>query len=679
MTAIILFVVKYQNIGVHFNLKVLPDLLRMFYWFKWWIFGDILCHCWTLAHVDNIINNLSNRSWILDNDFKTLVDVSYPFSRCCNIYIDGDDRGVQVLFNQFRESYPFDYYVRRRQYECQGYFLVSTSAERIIKAMKKVPTKISTTELLIIINNYINESSPLLNVKLFKYSDVNVVAKSGKWSLSGNFLYPREFRSVIKYDDMKHDSGIVNLQGRQLQIATVYIPPHSYLSTTQKKIEKGLKREFFTPKNKREFDGVEVKLFLVIAERLNFTWLIRKPKDRRRYGRPNGTTWSGGMIDQILQNEVDVAFGGIWLKHDVYQYVNLTQPWYQLFIHFLVPRPKPRQSFWALTRPLSPTVWLVLILVIIIQSLNVYTKAWINPDVPSRFKDYPLTLMELTGRLIGIWAPSKIEGLKIQLHLWHIAGLLLVTAYSSSLAARLTTPDYEQRIDTVHQFIENNLTWGREGTMPNFDDYFDLKDPDAGQLPGRFELHNSSDEIHNKILEGNYAIVGTIVESIFFPENDICGEDLANYRVMKDSIGDYYLSFAVQPWLLKSFDKVILWIRETGLAMYHLNNVIHRRTSINLREVLIEHDVEANEATALIMTPLGAGFTMLIIGHLVALVMFYVELRSINQKTVPSGSTPSSRSARSVKSTKSSTIVNEKTEINTNKLGDNFLLKNKKT
>lgn len=53
--------------------------------------------------------------------------------------------------------------------------------------------------------------------------------------------------------------------------------------------------------------------------------------------------------------------------------------------------------------------------------------------------------MELTGRLIGIWVPRKIAGVKVQLQFWQAAGLLIVTAYCSSLAASLAGAEYEER------------------------------------------------------------------------------------------------------------------------------------------------------------------------------------------------------------------------------------------
>ncbi|KAK0080976.1 hypothetical protein PV325_013012 [Microctonus aethiopoides] len=70
------------------------------------------------------------------------------------------------------------------------------------------------------------------------------------------------------------------------------------------------------------------------------------------------------------QNFVDIAFSGIWLTKDNYEFANLSISWHQLFIHFLVPRPKTKTSFWALTRPLSSEVWLAII--VTIPSRNLY-------------------------------------------------------------------------------------------------------------------------------------------------------------------------------------------------------------------------------------------------------------------------------------------------------------------
>ncbi|THK32957.1 ionotropic receptor 123, partial [Diachasma alloeum] len=501
----------------------------------------------------NVMIDFQRASWLDDQDFKGMIDYSFGGSRCCNIFVEGVTDGVNALFHQFIKLYGHDYTVNKINRKCNAYFLLAEESTSLISAVEKVPTTIALTEILIIFNAEIEKNSLLFNASIYENANVNLVSRTGRWSLSEMFLLPRVFKKVSSNSDMKHNKGIVDLEGRELQVATFYVPPLSYLSTSENRTVNGIEGEFFSSNDTMEWDGVEVKLFMIIAKQLNFTWMIRKPNGGYRYGRAMNSTWHGGMIGQLFRKEVDLAFGGIWFMYDPFRYVNLSVPWYQVSIHFLVPRPHPIINFWALTRPITLEVWIAVAVTIAMQSLNVWFKAWINPKVPSRFKSFSNTLTELIGRLVGSWAPRKTVGLRVQLQLWHFAGLLIVTAYSSSLAARLTTPDYEQRIDTADQFLKANLTWGREGPIPKFDDYFEEQYRE--KMRERFQSENSPDERQSKIEQGNYAIVGKIIRSIFFPENDIHSSDLHNYRVMKEGFGKYYVCFATQPWLVLSIDR----------------------------------------------------------------------------------------------------------------------------
>lgn len=71
----------------------------------------------------------------------------------------------------------------------------------------------------------------------------------------------------------------------------------------------------------------------------------------------------------------------------------------------------------------------------------------------------------------------------------------------------------------------------------------------------------------------------------------------------------------------------MLWLKETGIAHFHLSDVIHRRATFNIREVLKEYDGLHKNAVVLGLTPLGAGFTILIIGLLASTIVFFYELK----------------------------------------------------
>lgn len=53
-----------------------------------------------------------------------------------------------------------------------------------------------------------------------------------------------------------------------------------------------------------------------------------------------------------------------------------------------------------------------------------------------------------------------------------------------------------------------------------------FQDTYFSQFPNRFYPEEGNDDRHKKILQGNYAIVGRFVGSLFFPENNVSNSDL---------------------------------------------------------------------------------------------------------------------------------------------------------
>ncbi|XP_071554063.1 probable glutamate receptor isoform X1 [Temnothorax nylanderi] len=576
----------------------------------------------------NIMKNSKAESWISTENFTTMVKKSFLYSKCCNVFLSESIYDVEVLFNQFINVYPHEYLLHRIIYDCQGYFLLGPTDKEIEKAMRVVPSSISTTEILVIINGELKNTSKLFNVSLYGNSNANIVSRSGIWTLSENYLSPRFFLKVNSYEDLMSEFNTVNMRGRELRVCTFYQPPFSYLKKTTKKIINGVEEEVFLADNDKEKDGIEVKLFLVIAEKLNFTWTIQKLDGNYRYGRRNGTEWSGGVIQLIREKRIDLAFGSIWLTQSHNEFVNMTTPWIQMFIHFLVPRPQPITNFWALTRPFSVNCWILVIIMLFVESIYMYTRARIDPKFPKRFRSIFYTITELIGRLVGTWVPQNTANARFELHLWQTTGFLLITAYCSSLAARLTSSEYEDRIDTVRQFLEANLSWGHIGPVPFWPEYFDMEDPYTSQLPTKYiAVYGQEAYAHTLIKKGKFAVFGKVIDSIFFPEDEIFNEDIKDYRLMREQVGNYYSSFAVQSWLLRPVDTMTLWLKESGIAHFHLNDVIHRRASFNLREVVEEYDGLNGNFIALGLTPLGAGFTTLVVGLLASTMVFVYELK----------------------------------------------------
>lgn len=63
----------------------------------------------------------------------------------------------------------------------------------------RVPSFISTTEILVIIDGELKNTSKLFNVSLYGNSNANIISRSGIWTLSENYLEPRFFLKVNRY------------------------------------------------------------------------------------------------------------------------------------------------------------------------------------------------------------------------------------------------------------------------------------------------------------------------------------------------------------------------------------------------------------------------------------------------------------------------------------------------
>ena len=84
--------------------------------------------------------------------------------------------------------------------------------------------------------------------------------------------------------------------------------------------------------------------------------------------------------------KVDIAFASIWVTLDQNRFVTLSIPWYDVYLHFLVPRPHRTSSFWALKKPFSKKIWCLLLSALLLHSLYTYVRSWIDSKFPKRKK-----------------------------------------------------------------------------------------------------------------------------------------------------------------------------------------------------------------------------------------------------------------------------------------------------
>ena len=116
-----------------------------------------------------------------------------------------------------------------------------------------------------------------------------------------------------------------------------------------------------------------MKIFLEVAQHLNFTWRLEEPPEENKWGQKyqNGS-WSGGVIGALVEGRADVGFCFLWLVDPQASDVELTFPWSTVCNTFLVPRPERLKNFGAAFLPFKTTLWGMII------GATVFTATWLR-------------------------------------------------------------------------------------------------------------------------------------------------------------------------------------------------------------------------------------------------------------------------------------------------------------
>ena len=124
------------------------------------------------------------------------------------------------------------------------------------------------------------------------------------------------------------------------------------------------------------YDGIETKIFKEISHRLNFTYILHQPPDDNRYGwMKDSNTYSGGLIGSLKEGTADVSFCSLWMVEKQVEAMEVTTPWNQMCITFLVPQPQLAKRLDAVFLPFQPSLWILLSVSEILSAVVLYALA----------------------------------------------------------------------------------------------------------------------------------------------------------------------------------------------------------------------------------------------------------------------------------------------------------------
>lgn len=440
-----------------------------------------------------------------------------------------------------------------------------------------------------------------------------------QWQLnSGPSRFPSPFSEEIN-DFMGHNFRIV---------ARFYFPTIDYTRDTD---EKG------TTVTLR--DSLNARMLVAIAAKLNFTYVIREPKDGEWGLLLEGGNWTG-LVGTLQQEEADFS---TTITPTAPRLLAMEQARIYTRDPFVITSMKPRRlpHFLALVTPFTGTVWLILAISIFVTgvSLFVLLRAW------SHLSGKPV--FSLSTTLFFTWgtvledpptAPPQSSTGRVVVICLAILSVVAGSGYRSSLVAHLTVQLREAEVNTFHDLTERKgWRWGSELLLGASRSYFELStDPVIQEVFRRMETHDL-DESMEMVLQGGYSFITTKFQNTAVVA--LRYTNALGYSPIHTSRVEYP-KFAGTSWGLRrgapfrrQITRAMQQQIEAGLIDYWLGDVVKTRVieerkdtnKVQKNAIWDYKPDDDNSRVPLTVSHLQGGFYLLFLGHFIALVVFVGE------------------------------------------------------
>ncbi|XP_068201661.1 ionotropic receptor 21a-like [Palaemon carinicauda] len=259
------------------------------------------------------------------------------------------------------------------------------------------------------------------------------------------------------------------------------------------------------------YDGLEIRLLMVMASKLNFSAEISLPRDGEKWGRKlaNGT-WTGA-VGETVRGETEVSFGNYFITSDRLKIMDMTRPYHIDYTCFITPVPKPSPQYSAVAWPFKLNVWIGVFLMLILTPPVVRLTGTL--EVGMWFKNFGNCFLYTLGTFLNRSPPPQLmplsNGLRIVVVTSSVAAMVMGVAYTTSLIAFLLVPLPTQPVNTLEGLLESDLQWGIRDTG-GWEEWFrNSIDPTSRKIAESFKFVPGIEAGIEKVLDGNFAFMNS--------------------------------------------------------------------------------------------------------------------------------------------------------------------------
>ncbi|XP_067127314.1 probable glutamate receptor [Centruroides vittatus] len=419
---------------------------------------------------------------------------------------------------------------------------------------------------------------------------------------------------------------------------------------------------FYLPPKNIKFpkpSGIDIYLLDILSRHLNFSYDIVRPADKKWGSKHNGT-WNG-MIGMIEKQEVHGALGGMSVIASRMEVADFSKSYAFDRIAFVIRSPEETSRKWVIFRPFTWDVWLAVTIAILVVAICLFVieniiRHW--AEIYNSRYDVKLKDLKIVKAILLIYKsvvyqdcydPTSNSG-RVLIVFWWIFVITLIAGYSGTLVSFMANPGREIPVDTISKLVSvlksGQFSCGTISDSASHEIFRNCEDPidDLKSFAAQMStthftrvkyLQTSPSEVFKIILrsmeskrsnfvdhdsEGlekckseNYAYIAGELTT----EADI--EEKGMFLFSRDSFQffGYGIAFTRSFWYRNDFDRIIMRLRYTGIIDRKIQKYIEEQQKY-LPETL--------EERILTMYDLQGAFFVLLIGLLISIAVFIIEL-----------------------------------------------------
>ncbi|XP_017774907.1 PREDICTED: uncharacterized protein LOC108561472 [Nicrophorus vespilloides] len=329
------------------------------------------------------------------------------------------------------------------------------------------------------------------------------------------------------------------------------------------------------------------------------------------------------VLNDSLTKKTDVSMCSQWQSVLAKTEVDISFPYTQMCITFLVHKPQLVPSSRFVYQPFKLELWLgIFFLLLMISFVARILRKMYGFYLIVTMGNICMKALQILV-LQGIKFPNG--ALRCLLFFWLITTVLLSTYYSAGFASTLTSPGYSKPINTLQDMVDEGIHWGG----PDMGNYKTLEGfPKAAleKLLENYELEDNFDVVNSRLRTKKYATYVKIFPNVEFVTDteflDSYGQ--RNLKVLLDCAAEYFMVFG----LPKSSPHTA--ILDKKIQAFSAHGFINHWTSKALTPELKYMKNYFTKSSSVARTPLNliklqGAFYLLIVGSVISLIAFCVE------------------------------------------------------